>query len=230
MFIFGIIISSIILILGIYFVTLSQNQRHHLVMILALILFFYKLTEYTIFGLTMQLHKIPLEFSTMSYFIFSMTIIFKLKKLQLLAAFMAFISGIGYLISFMILGDDYLFNNGLYLTSMALINHAILYLGSMLIIKDLNYTKQEERRIMVFTMMYVIYVSIMNELITFPQSFIFIRILLGGDLLTTYFSSDRLSSYTYLLYFLSVFILYKAILLIFHGICKLTHQPSEVNL
>lgn len=230
MFIWGIIISSIILILGIYLVTLKHTQRHRLVMMLALILFFYKLTEYTIFGLTMQLHKIPLEFSTMSYFIFSMTIIFKLKKLSLLAAFMAFISGIGYLISFMILGDDYLLNNGVYLTSMALINHAILYLGSMLILKDLNYNKNEERRIMMFTMIYVIYVSIMNELITFPQPFIFIRILLGGDLLTSYLSHDALSSYTYLLYFLSIFLLYRIMLLIFHGLCKLTHHPSEVNL
>ncbi len=225
----GFIISSITLIMGIIFMRLNQTKRTRLVFILALFLFFYKLTEYTIFGLTMQLHKIPLEFSTMSYFIFSMSIIFRLEKMKLLGAFMAFVSGLGYVITFMILGDDFLAGNGFFLTAMAYLNHAILYLGSMLVIKDLSYSKTEERRIMIFTTLYVMYVATMSELISFPQPFIFIRLLLGGDVLTTLIKPEMLSSYTYLLYFLTLFILYRVILFLFHGICKLTQSKHEVN-
>lgn len=228
MYFYGLILSVVIIFIGLLLQRSTPKIQRVTLQMLAWILFLYKLTEYTIFALELLPYKVPLEFSTMSYFIFSMTIIFNWKKTKSLAAFMAFISGIGYLISFAIVGDHYVETNGLMLTTMAFINHAILFLGSMLMMIDLEWHENEKKRIMIFTLFYVIYVIIMNQIVTFTQSYIFIRILLGADLLKTFVPAAHVNGYLYLLYFLSIFLIYQLAIYLFMKIC-LRIQHKKVN-
>ncbi|OHE40418.1 MAG: hypothetical protein A2102_00375 [Tenericutes bacterium GWF2_38_8] len=216
----GIAVSVFILCIGVWLTRLQGKPRKITLYTLAIGLFLYKAIEYTIYGLNMQLNKIPLEFSTMSYFIFSISVIFNIKKLSSVAAFCAFVSGIGYLLSFMVIGNQYFENNGFQLAVMAFLNHSILFLGSMLLVKQIDFNSKEISNILKFTFVYVFYVIIMNQLIPFTQQYIFIRVLLGADLLSSLFPNHVFTSYEYLLYFLLIFTIYRVFISLFFLIGK----------
>jgi hypothetical protein len=216
----GIAVSVFIICIGVYLTKLQGKPQKVILYMLAISLFLYKTIEYTLYGLNMQLTKIPLEFSTMSYFIFSISVIFNIKKLSSIAAFCAFVSGIGYLLSFMIIGNQYFLNNGFQLAIMALLNHSILFFGSMLLVKQIDLSSKEMSNILKFTLIYVFYVILMNQLIPFTQQYIFIRVLLGADLLTTLFPNHVFTSYEYLLYFLLIFTIYRVLISLFFFIGK----------
>jgi len=228
--IIGIMLPIAVMIIGIWFSSISDQHGKIILYVLASALFLYKACEYTIYGLNLQLTKIPIEFSTMTYFIFSITVIFNLRKLNSIAAFCSFISGIGYLISFMFIGDQFISGNGWVLTSMAFINHAILFLGSMLLIRQIKIDRHEMNKILKFTFFYVIYVVLMNQFVQFTQSYIFIRILLGGDVLSALYPGHMFSSYEYLLYFLILYSVYRFCISIFFMIAKrIGHQQGGMK-
>jgi hypothetical protein len=220
MLIFGIALSTAVICIGIWFTSFKDKKRKIIMYALAIVLLLYKACEYTIYGLNLQVTKIPIEFSTMTYFIFSITVIFNLRKLVSIAAFCSFISGLGYLISFMLIGEQFILGNGLVLAGMAFINHSIVFLGSMLLIPEIKVDRHEVNKILKFTFFYVFYVILMNQMVQFTQSFIFIRILLGADVLSTLFPDRMFTSYEYLLYFLVLYIVYRMCISIFFIIAK----------
>jgi len=217
----GIAISLFIICIGICLTQLNEKPRKIILFLLATSLLTYKAVEYTIYGLNLQLNKIPLEFSTMTYFIFSISVIFNIKKLSSIAAFCAFVSGIGYLLSFMFVGNQYFMNNGFHLTIMALLNHSILFIGSMLLVKQIDLKSKEISNILKFTLIYVCYVIAVNHFIQFTQEYVFIRILLGADILNSLFPNHVFTSYEYLLYFLIVFVIYRVCISLFFFIVKM---------
>ena len=217
----GIAISLFIICVGICLTQLNEKPRKIILFLLAISLLTYKTIEYTIYGLNLQLNKIPLEFSTMTYFIFSISVIFNIKKLSSITAFCAFVSGIGYLLSFMFVGDQYFMNNGFQLTIMALLNHSILFIGSMLLVKQIDFNSKEISNILKFTFIYVCYVIAVNHFIQFTQEYVFIRILLGADILNSIFPNHVFTSYEYLLYFLIVFAIYRVCISLFFFIVKM---------
>ena len=214
----GLILTSVIFILGIVILILPKRYRRIFLLTTSLSLFIYKSVEYTLYGLYLDVTKIPLEFSTLTYFIFSTTILFNMKKWMPIASFMGFISGLGYLISFIFLSDQYLVHNGISITLMAWINHSIIFIGGMILMKDYTFKKIAKKDILIFTSFYIFYVILMERLVTFTQSFIFIRMLLGGDILRELFPQMNPTSYDYLLYFLLLFIIYQIAIYLFISI------------
>jgi hypothetical protein len=101
---------------------------------------------------------------------------------------------------------------------MAWINHSIIFIGGMILMKDYTFKKIAKKDILIFTSIYIFYVILMERLITFTQSFIFIRMLLGGDILRELFPQMTPTSYDYLLYFLLLFILYQIAIYLFISI------------
>ena len=223
----GLILSGSIFILSILLLWMPQRYQHLVLKTTACALLLYKTIEYTLYGLFLDVTKIPLEYSTLSYFIFTIAVIFHIKKMMPIASFMGFISGIGYIISFIFLADRYFDQNGFNVTMMAFINHSILYLGSILVMKDFSFMNITKKQILSFTAVYVMYVIIINRYVTFPQPFIFIRMLLGGDLLIYLFGNNHISSYDYLLYFLLLFILYQVVIMIFLKINHLLNSMKQ---
>ncbi|TNF08071.1 MAG: hypothetical protein EP317_03750 [Bacillota bacterium] len=213
-------ISIIILGIGIILSKMPYRQRHHTTLALAWIIFSYKMIEYTIHALHFRLEKIPLEFSTITYFIFSITIIFNIKSLKTIATFMSFITGIGYLTSFIFLGQSFYAQNGVYITTAALINHSIVYLGSMMMIKNIIWNPKEEKKILIFSIIYIIYVSVLDMFVTFSQQFIFIRMLLGADVLYRLVPQNNYTSYMYLLYYISIYLAFRLMIGFFHYLCE----------
>ena len=219
-------ISSSILIAGIMLSKMKTKTRYHTTLALAWLVFSYKMIEYSIYALNFRLEKIPIEFSTITYFIFSITVIFNLRSFKTIAAFMSFVTGIGYLVSFVFLGQSFFAQNGAYITSMALLNHSIVYLGSMMMIKDVVWNHQEERRILIFSVLYIIYVAVLDMFVSFTQPFIFIRMLLGADVLYRLLPQSTYSSYMYLLYYLVIFLMFRFIMFLFHIICSVNDRKE----
>jgi len=223
----GIILSSSILVLSILLLWIPKRYQQLILKTTACALLMYKTIEYTLYGLFLDNTKIPLEYSTLSYFIFAIAVLFQIKKMMPIASFMGFISGIGYIISFIFLADRYFDQNGFDVTMMAFINHSILFVGSILVMKDFSFKNITKKQILSFTAVYVIYVIIINRYVTFPQPFIFIRMLLGGDLLIYLIGNNHISSYDYLLYFLLLFMLYQVVIMIFLKINHLLHSMKQ---
>jgi len=90
----------------------------------------------------------------------------------------------------------------------------------MLLVKQIDLSSKEMSNILKFTLIYVFYVITMNQLIPFTQQYIFIRVLLGADLLTTLFPNHVFTSYEYLLYFLLIFMIYRILISLFFFIGK----------
>jgi hypothetical protein len=208
--------SMAMLSMGIIMSQMNQKKRHHTTLALAWLVFSYKLIEYTIHALHFRIEKIPLEFSTVTYFIFSITVIFNIKPLKTIACFMSFITGIGYLTSFIFLGESFYAQNGFYITTAALFNHSIVYLGSMMMMKNIVWNPKEDKKILTFSMIYIVYVSILDMFISFSQPFIFIRMLLGADVLYRLVPLSTYSSYMYLLYYLCIYLAFRLMIGFFH--------------
>jgi len=218
----------IMLILIFSYKHFNQKQDKFIVLVLLYALFLLKLTEYTIYGLTLNYQKTPIEFSTMSYFVFSISIIFNIKWIKEFATFAAYISGVGYLFSFIFIGQSYFENQTLYDASFALINHTILFYTSILVMKHEYFKSKNNLFIYFMTILFLIYYVIMNQLISFNNPAIFINMLLQGDLLRYVVKSDQISTTTLWIYFICIILLYRFMIFTFHYINKKIYR-SEVT-
>lgn len=203
-----VVIPLVIIGLGISLLFIPKNIASKVIYYLSLYLFIYKLVEYTYHAINLNVIKTPIEFSTISYFVLSITVVFKLDRFKGVAAFTGFISGIGYLISYMFVNNVFYNNIGNYLTNMALINHSILYFASMLLMKNKKFYMFDQLKIIIFTAIYVIYALIIKSIVTYTQKHIFILMLLDGELLQMVTNNSNPSNFAYILYFIVLIIIY----------------------
>lgn len=212
----GMMLSIIVVLIGILLIALPKKVTYFVLYFLAILLVTYKMIEYTRYGLMLQTHKIPIEFSAISYFVFPIAVIFNIKFLRSIALFMSFLSGIGYLITFPFLYEQFFTHNGYYLTWFAFINHSILFIGSLLLIKIHTFEKKDIKKVLLFTAFYTCYVILMNYLVTFPQAFILIRLILGAEVLSYLYPNSSPTSFDYFVYFAVVILVYQLLLQMFY--------------
>lgn len=223
----NVILSAFVLVISVGLLFISKTISKKLVLIASIYLFLYKAVEYTIYGLNLELSKIPVEYSTITYFLLSITVIFEIKQIKPLAAFMGFISGLGYVIVFIFLGSSYYEHQGLFTTNMAFINHSIIFIISLLLMRDVKFHLVDKKKIFLFTTISIVYVIFITRFITFTQDYIFILMLLGGDLLKLIIPKGYISSYDYLIYFLSLLILYQVVIHLFIVINHLLNRTRQ---
>lgn len=202
-------LSLCVILLGVLLCYIKPIHSKRVLLLLSLFLFLYKTIEYTLYALHLEPSKIPVEYSTITYFLLSIVVIFQLDSLKPLASFMGIISGLGYVIVFIFLGSSYLKHQGLYITSMAFINHSIVFWGGLILLRTERFQKMDYKKIMVFTMIYLIYVTTLQELVEFKQPYIFILMLLDGNLIERMIPSSNINGFDYLLYFLLLFMVYQ---------------------
>lgn len=169
--VYGLILSLLLIIIA--FLLLNIRHKYQVLWILSLVMLMYKIIEYFVYGIMGEITKIPIEYSAVAYFIFSIVVVFKIEKLYGLAGFVACLSGFGYLIAFPFMGDGSFINHGVYLTIAALINHSFLFIGSLWLMTSYRFKKSDIKKIMYYTLFYTIYVVIISYAITFdPSNFI----------------------------------------------------------
>ncbi|BCR36659.1 hypothetical protein [Mariniplasma anaerobium] len=205
----------------------QKKKKRMLLLSIAFLLLIYKITEYTIYGLNLEIGKIPIEFSTLSYFLFGITILFHIKTFYPVAAFASFISGIGYLIAFIFIGEQYVLVNGLYTTIVSFTSHFILFFGSILLKSFFEIKKEHIKYILIYTVIYLIYVIIVNSFVNLDNSFLFIQILLKADILAYLMPSQATDGFAYFIYYFSIFMIYRLTLSIFYKIFKHHKRNQE---
>lgn len=73
----------------------------------------------------------PVEISALSYFIFGITVVFRIKKLNAFASFIAIIAGLVYSVTFWFVPENFTDGNFHRYLVMAIINHHLLYFGGV---------------------------------------------------------------------------------------------------
>lgn len=64
-----ILLSTIILVISFCLLFLSNSTRNIIIYVFSICLLLYKSIEYTIYGLHLEVSKIPIEYSTITYFL-----------------------------------------------------------------------------------------------------------------------------------------------------------------
>lgn len=107
----------------------------------ACFLLIYKTVEYICWQAVGEHLKIPVEFSAVSYFLFAVTVVFRIKKLDSLGAFCGFLAGMCYSVASWVSPNSFVesaYKEPMFFFVMAIINHHALYFGAMLMIANVR--------------------------------------------------------------------------------------------
>ena len=107
--VYGLLLSISLIIVS--FLLLNIRKKRQVLWLISIIMLIYKVVEYMVYFYRGELTKIPIEYSAIAYFIFSIVIVFKIKRFYGLAGFVACLSGFGYLIAFPFMGDGSFINH-----------------------------------------------------------------------------------------------------------------------
>jgi hypothetical protein len=130
--------------------------------------------------------KIPIELSTISYFVVPVILYFNIKKLHVWAVYAAFTSGFFYYVSMIIAGDAMYGNFPIYSYSTSLFNHGTLIVYSIIVARDITFRNKEIHIIHIGLILTMVYALLMRPIITHPGR-IFIYMILDADLVKDYF-------------------------------------------
>lgn len=99
----------------------------------------YKITEYIYWQAIGEHLHFPVEFSALSYFVFAIFTVFRLKKIDGFASFTAILAGMFYSISFWVSPDSFISSmETKFLFATAIINHHLLYTAGMLMLMNVR--------------------------------------------------------------------------------------------
>lgn len=180
-----------------------------------------------IYGLIQgNFYKIPIEFSTITYFMLPIAILTKKQTLIDVFVFFGFLAGFSYLILFIFSGNTIYTLNGLYNTVQGLINHsAILVLG--LYFMKYYPRKHLALKIWIITWMLVIYMFAISFIIDYSDRSLFVARLLKGTFFVNLFN-PIFTKYSILVYYLLLIIVYHFIIQIYIIINKrFSHQINK---
>lgn len=130
--------------------------------------------------------KIPIELSTISYFVVPIILYFNIERLHIWAVYAAFTSGFFYYVSMIIAGDAMYGNFPIYSYSTSLFNHGTLIVYSIIVAKDIRFKHKEIHIIHLGLILTMIYALLMRPIITHPGR-IFIYMILDADLVRSNF-------------------------------------------
>lgn len=160
----------------------------------------------------------PVEYSAITYILFSLTFLFNIKALKPFVTFAAFLLGIGYLVTFPFLGSAFISGNGLTTTLLALFNHSLLYMGSIIVMKHFMYQIESRKSILIGTLLVVTFSITMQYFINFDNKFLFIYMLLDGRILYNLFENVDINGLIFLPYNLLIISIYLGMISIFYKV------------
>lgn len=158
--------------------------------------------------------KIPIELSTISYFVVPIILYFNIKKLNIWAVYAAFISGFLYYISMILAGDAMYGNFPIYSYSTSLFNHGTLIVYSLIVAKDVVFKRKEIFIIHLGLILTMVYALLMRPIITHPGR-IFIYMILDAELVTEYFMNIKNIMYPLYYILLGAFLYFSGYIVFF---------------
>jgi hypothetical protein len=221
-----------IIMTSLVFIMLKKSKQTVEITVFAIsvLLIVIKTVEFSIHWISGDFTKMPVEFSQISYFLFGFTVIFKLNRVKPYAIFAAFFSGISYMIVFPFFTQYFVSTRGLVTTILALINHTLLYVGGILLMREKVYDKIYVRKIIFYSYIFVLYSLSMRYLLTINDPTLFIYLLLDGGFLDQFSLSEPIRLLLFVIYHLLVFILYSSFVYLYHAIHQKIHKVYFTNL
>lgn len=206
----------------IYLLRDKPTVSYRIAYAIACFLFVYKLGEYVYWQAVGEHIKIPVEFSAVSYFLFSIFTLFRIKKFDCLGTFCGFLAGMCYSVAFWASPDSFVRNGqeeSWFLFAMAIFNHHALYFGSMLMIANVCRFDPKKFYFMLIgvgvMLGYTWLVYLFTPYADLYGKMIFIRIC-DGSILNYLFPSLSLRPWMVVLYLVVVIILFFALLVCFY--------------
>lgn len=145
--------------------------------------------------------KIPIELSTISYFVVPIILYFHIKKLYIWAVYASFVSGFLYYVSMIIAGQMLYGDFPIYSYSTSLFNHGTLLVYSIIVANDLVFRRREMYIIHFGLIITIVYALLMRPIITHPGR-IFIYMILDAELVKEYFLNIK--NIMYPLYYIAL--------------------------
>jgi len=214
--IFGFVWIILIHILLFYFLKINQRTSLLILKIICLYLIAYKSIEYGVNWIQGDFSKIPLEYSAISYFLFSIAYLFNVNNLKPFVTFAALLSGIIYLVTFPFLGSSMIVDNGLALTIFSVLNHGLLYLGSVIVMKNYLHTKENRKSILIYTFFVISYTLLIPLVFDLNREHLFIYLLLEGTIVNNVLSTTVINGLVFIPYYIFLITGYWFIISLFY--------------
>ncbi|MCL2630045.1 MAG: hypothetical protein FWD49_00810 [Firmicutes bacterium] len=206
----------------------KDNKKASKILLYSSAIFFltYKITEYIYWQIVGLHHKVPIEFSAISYFVFSLAVLTNKKPLINFAVFCAPVAGFFYFLTGIATPAIYLFeNDGTFLFIMATFNHALLYLSGLTLLITHKLDRHYIRQAPLFTGISVGYAFFMRWLIN-PQGSYVILDLAEGNLFNGIIDSSAISGF-YAIYYVGLFALLAGFFFIVYFINRKTAHNAQ---
>ena len=128
-------------ILSIYGLNRITNPMKY-IKILALALMVFKAAEYVYINLYEDF-SYPIEISTVTYFMFSIIVLFNIKKAYHIASFFAIISGMGFFLYYSVLGFISSFYFEIPRHIIAILSHGVLLIGGIYLLEEFSFDRNK---------------------------------------------------------------------------------------
>ncbi|MDD3123981.1 MAG: hypothetical protein PHC62_10840 [Candidatus Izemoplasmatales bacterium] len=210
------IISIIGLLICILAITSLLKSTHAMtyLKIAALFLLVFKTIEFTLVNVKGEF-SYPIEISTITYFMFSITLLFNVKKYLHVATFFAIISGIGFFLFYSLFGSVSLLHYDIEKHIISVICHGILLVGGVFLLMQNEFNKSKKFDI------YVVMLAILGHASIFYIDSIknttFIYYLIKPEFLQV-FSSPWQNYLVQVLYYLILMFVFNQLIAIFYKI------------
>ena len=152
------IIGLLVSVVVIYLLSVTK-QSNKIVKLMCLIMLVFKTTEYVIMNLMGEV-TYPIEISTITYFMFSIVVLFDIKKLFHIASFFAIISGVGFFLYYSLFGfiSSLYFDVGRHVVAVTF--HGILLIGGVYLFSKNVFDKAKKNQMLVVMLMIIAHGSI----------------------------------------------------------------------
>jgi hypothetical protein len=147
-------------------------------------------------------YKVPVEFSTLSYFVVPFIVLLNVKELRIWAAYTALLSGAGYYISMVLYGNDLFGHFPVYSVVTSLFNHGSLLAYSIIVILTYNIKKRDKYILLGGVFFNIVWALSLRQFVLHPGR-IFIYEILDAYLVKAYFPNSNFTGV--IIYFIIVF-------------------------
>ena len=171
-------------------------------------------------------YKVPVEFSTLSYFLVPIIVLFNIKELRIWAVYTALLSGVIYYISMILYGTTLYGHFPVYSVVTSLFNHGSLLAYALVSLGNYEFKKSESKIIRFGLLLNAGWALSIRQLVLHPGR-IFIYEILDGWIVTTFFPNMLYVFYP--IYYVSlVYVLFMSPKVIF-GLRRLL-QPKTTQI
>ena len=196
---------------------LKINKKHNerVIVISSLFLIIQKTVEHLYFWSQGVFTKVPVDFSAIAYFLFPIAFLQSIKILKPFVTYIAFLSGVIFLIALPLKGTWFIDSWGVPMALLSFLNHTLLFLVSLLVMKYHLFNIKSIKSIAVFTFLSVGFAIFMENMLNLENSGYFIYQVLDGRILANTFLETEFTWYTYSIYMSIIILIYLGMIFLF---------------